>query len=177
MGSSKDYQKILSIVSVFKKTLEEVSEDAFQLSPQSGGWSYSEVYFHIFDASLLTLDTIEDCVAGKGENQPTPLISRLILGFGSLPPGGKYKAPRRLAERLRKISKTEADELINVFLAKLDSIYRKLAAADKNIKSPHPRMGPFNAFHWFRFLRIHLAHHLKQIIRIEKGFNFTSLLQ
>jgi DinB family protein len=175
MGSSKDYQKILSIAGAFKKKLEEVSEDTFQLNPPSGGWSYSEVYFHIFDASLLTLDTIEDCIAGKGENKPTPFISKLILSFGALPPGGKYKAPRRLAERLKKISKTEAEELINIFLAKLDTLSQKLPAADKNIKTPHPRMGHFNAFQWFRFMRIHLAHHLKQIIRIEKEFKFTSL--
>jgi hypothetical protein len=170
MGSFKDYQNILSIAGAFKKKLEEISEDIFQLSPPSGGWSYSEVYFHIFDASLLTLGTVADCIAGKGENQPTPFISRLILNFGALPPGGKYKAPRRLAERLKKINRAEALDLINTFLGKLDIIFPKLAAADNNIKTPHPRMGHFNAFQWFRFMQIHLAHHLKQIIRIEKNF-------
>lgn len=175
MGNSTDYRKILSIAGAFQKKLEEISEETFQLSPPSGGWSYSEVYFHIFDASLLTLDTISDCIAGKGENQPTPLVSKLILGFGALPPGGKYKAPRRLAERLKKISKAEAQELIDQFLSKVDTIYQHLATADQKIRTPHPRMGHFNAFQWFRFMQIHLAHHLKQIIRIEKNFKFASL--
>lgn len=170
MSAAGDYKKIQKITSIFKDKLAAFSEETFLKRPATGGWSYSEVYFHIFDASLLTLDTIADCSRGKGEEGRTPLISKIILFFDTLPPGQKYKAPKRLAERLKTISRAEAAELIQQFLSKLAAVYRGLHEAGKIIKTAHPRLGFFNAYQWFRFLEIHLAHHLKQVIRIEKSF-------
>jgi len=170
MSAARDHKKIQKITSAFKDKLTALTEEAFLKTPPAGGWSYSEVYFHIFDSSLLTLNTIADCSKGKGEEGRTPLISKAILFFDALPPGQKYKAPKRLAERLKRISRTEAAALILQFLTKLESIYHNLHEASKIIKTPHPRLGLFNAYQWFRFMEIHLAHHLKQIIRIEKSF-------
>lgn len=158
------------IVAAYRQKLEALDDKTFQKSPSNGSWSYSEVYFHIFDASLLALQTINDCIAGNGKNKDTPWISRLILFFDSLPPGQKYKAPGMLAERLKKISKKEALELIDQFLLGLDHSYSKLSGADPHIRTRHPRLGYFNARQWFRFTEIHLNHHLKQVIRLHKHF-------
>jgi hypothetical protein len=170
MSTAGDYQKIQRIVSVYRQKLEVTGEDVFQQSPSDGSWSYSEAYFHIFDASLLTLQTINDCIEGNGKNKNTPWISRLILFFDTLPPGQKYKAPSMLADRLRKISKKEAFELMDQFLLGLESSYSNLLGADPNKKTRHPRLGYFNAFQWFRFMEIHLNHHLKQTMRLHKHF-------
>ncbi len=170
MGAAGDYAKLQTIVAAYRQKLNGCSEQIFQQSPPEGGWSFSEVYFHIFDASILTLGTISDCIDGKGEERSTPLVSKLILFFNVLPPGRKYKAPRRLAERLKKISKAEAQDLIDLFSSKLETVYKNLKTADKNLKTPHPRLGYLNATQWFRFMEIHLNHHLKQVSRIEKSF-------
>lgn len=168
MSIAKDHKDILNLVEIYKTKLRNYPESAFQETPDTGGWSFSEVYFHIFDASILALDTIKDCINGNGQHRPTPFIVQIILFFGALPPGKKYIAPKRLAERLRKINKSEATELVSQFLSEFAQVYIHIPEADPTIKTPHPRMGYLNAAQWLRFAKIHLSHHLKQLDRIEK---------
>ncbi|WP_316790747.1 DinB family protein [Pedobacter frigoris] len=170
MSAAKEYRRIKHTIDSYESRLQDIGEEVFQKTPSIGGWSYSEVYFHIFDASILALQTIEECIEGKGEVKPTAFIVKMILFFGSLPPGKKYKAPKRLAERLRKIDKNEALILIKQFRKELDEAHPKISKANKNIKTRHPRMGYLNAFQWLRFMEIHLNHHLKQLMRIDKSF-------
>lgn len=170
MSTARDYKKIQHITADFKTRLEQIPEELFQQSPPTGGWSYSEVYFHIFDASILTLRQLSDAANGKGEKKPTVFVVKLILFFGSLPPGKKFKAPRMLAERLKTISKQEALALIDRFSAQLTNDYKSLEHADPSMKTIHPRMGYFNAFQWLRFIMIHLKHHLHQLQRIDRSF-------
>jgi hypothetical protein len=169
MGTAKDYKKIQDITSSYRSRLVQTDEGTFLLSPPMGGWSYSEVYFHIFDASILSLTEMTNTISGKGERKPTAFTVKLILFFGSLPPG-KYKAPKKLAARLKKISKTEALELIDEFLFQLDIACKQIENADKALKTPHPKLGYLNAFQWLRFIEIHLNHHLQQLRRIERGY-------
>lgn len=171
MSAGKNYQKIKDLVLAYQKKLSELEEDRFLETPPIGGWSYSEVYFHIFDSSILSLKQLSGAITGKGQQEPTNFIVRLILFMGSLPPGRKYKAPKRLAERLKKISKTEALSLIDEFLKQLEKEALLLPNADKRLKTPHPRFGYLNAFQWLRFIRIHLNHHLQQLHRIDQSFN------
>ena len=170
MSIAKDHQDLLNLAAAYRAKLSAYPQELFQQAPPIGGWSYAEVYFHIFDASLLVLQTIRDCIQGKAERKPTAFLVKLILFFGSLPPGKKYKAPKRLADRLRKIDKEEALQMIAQFLQQLEKDYPEMAKADPALKTPHPRMGYLNATQWLRFAKIHLAHHLKQLHRIEKSF-------
>lgn len=170
MSTGKDYQKIQQIVLAYQKKLGELEEDRFLETPPIGGWSYSEVYFHIFDSSILSLKQMSGSMTGKGEQQPTAFIVKLILFMGSLPPGRKYKAPKRLAERLKKVSKTEAQALMDEFVKQLEKDVLLLPNADKNLKMPHPRFGYLNAFQWLTFIKIHLNHHLQQLHRIDQSY-------
>lgn len=170
MSTGKNYQNIQQIVLAYQKKLGELEEDRFLETPPIGGWSYSEVYFHIFDSSILSLKQMSGAMTGKGEQQPTAFIVKLILFMGSLPPGRKYKAPKRLAERLKKISKTEALALMDEFIKQLEKDVLLLPNAAKNLKMPHPRFGYLNAFQWLRFIKIHLSHHLQQLHRIDQSY-------
>ncbi|WP_316819761.1 DinB family protein [Pedobacter gandavensis] len=169
MDIEKNYQKIRNSVSAYQNRLAELDEDRFLQSPPIGGWSYSEVYFHIFDSSILSLSAMID--ATKGQRKPTAFAVKLILFFGTLPPGKKYKAPKRLAERLKKISRKESNALILEFLQQLEKDLLVLKNADKTLKTAHPRLGYLNAFQWLRFIGIHLDHHLQQLHRIDQSFN------
>ncbi|RZK80346.1 MAG: DinB family protein [Pedobacter sp.] len=170
MSLKGNYQRIKKIIEKYLTKLESISDEQWQATPPIGGWSYCEVYFHIFDSSILTNQTMLDSATGNGEKKPTHFIVKLILFMGVLPPGKKFKAPKRLAERLKKVSKAEARQLIENFLKQLEAGFPQLIHADPTIKTPHPRMGYFNAFQWLRFMGIHLNHHLKQLDRIEKSF-------
>ena len=108
MTPAKVNASIHKIVDAYKAKLSQYDEEIFQVTPPINGWSYSEVYSHIFDASLLSLIALENCIKGKGEDQPTHFIVKVILFLGAFPPAQKYKVPKRMADRVKKITKAEA---------------------------------------------------------------------
>jgi hypothetical protein len=170
MNTGRIYKSITKIVSAYKVKLAGKGEDDFVLTPAIGGWSYSEVYSHIFDASLLSLIALNNCVNGNGEKKPAHFATVMVLFFGSLPPGKKYKVPKRLAERVKKISLMAAHQFITDFELQLVQTLPQIKKADPKMRTQHPRLGYLNAEQWLRFIEIHLNHHLKQLNRIEKSF-------
>ncbi|MBO9674943.1 MAG: DinB family protein [Sphingobacteriaceae bacterium] len=170
MRAAKIKASIHRTVDAYKSKLSAYADDVFQQQPPIAGWSYSEVYSHIFDSSLLSLRAVDHAAKGKGEDKPTAFAVRLILLLGALPPARQYKMPERLAGRVKKISKIEALDLILEFEEALDDNYPSVGLANANCKIKHPRLGYLNAKQWLRFIEIHLKHHLKQLERIEKSF-------
>lgn len=170
MNLARVQRSISHIANAYQQKLHTLREDDFQLQPPMGGWSYSEVYSHIFDASLLSLMAMNSCIRNEGENKPTALGVRLVLFFGQLPPGKKYKVPKRMADRVKKISLDNAQQLITDFGLQLAKLYPQVNGANPKIKIKHPRLGYLNARQWLRFIEIHLNHHLKQLKRIERNF-------
>lgn len=161
--------KILKMVSSYTAKLATISEEDFMRTPPMGGWSYGEVYSHIFDSSLLSLMAMQHCIKGEGEIAITPFGTKVVLFFGMLPPGKRYKVPKRLAARVKKITRQEAQQLISDFETQLAINLPGVEKADHQIKTPHPRLGHLNTKQWLRFIEIHFQHHLKQLSRIEKN--------
>lgn len=174
MSTKKVYQSIKNIVQEYEHKLSEQSESRFQETPPINGWSYSEVYSHIFDASLLSLIALQNCIDGKGEQKPTHWAVKLVLFFGKFPPGKKYKVPKRLEGRVRKIDLTTAGQFISDFEAQLEKVYPQMGKANPKVKTAHPRLGYLNGEQWLRFIEIHLKHHLAQLKRIELSFSQQS---
>jgi hypothetical protein len=169
MNVTKIFNSLNTIAEQYRTKLMQIEDQQFQKTPPIGGWSYSEVYAHIWDASLLSLEPVKNSIKGIGKEEKTKLIPKLILFFGRLPPG-KFKVPKTLESRVRKISKEEAEDFINRFLEELVADYSRINKASLKLKNPHPRLGYFNATQWLRFIEIHLKHHFKQLQRIEKSF-------
>ena len=170
MGVESDYKWIQNIIGQYQLKLQKIDDLKWHTMPPIQGWSYSEVYFHIFDASSLSLLQLIASAEGKGKVKPTAFVAKLILFMGMLPPGKKFVAPKTLTERLKKLSKEEISTMMDEFLVRLSLAFPQIRNADLSIKTPHPRMGYLNAEHWLRFIAIHLNHHLKQLNRIEKSF-------
>lgn len=174
MSTSKVYQSILKVVAAYRNKLATISEEDFILTPPINGWSYSEVYSHIFDASLLSLIALNNCIKGEGEQRPTHFAVKMILLFGTLPPGKKYKVPQRLLERVKKINTMAAQQFMLDFELQLAKIYPQIEKANLKIKTKHPRLGYLNAKQWLKFIEIHLNHHFKQLKRIENSFELAT---
>jgi hypothetical protein len=170
MQDAQVYSSIQNLTEAYCTHLKALTAAQFQQTPPIGGWSYSEVYAHIFDSSNLSLQAMEKCLEGLGKDRPTNFSAKLILFMGMLPPGIKYKVPKVLAERVKVISISEAEELIQQFKEQLDKDYKKMSRARIDLKTAHPVLGFLNAKQWLRFIEIHLKHHLKQLKRIEKSF-------
>ena len=169
MSVSKIYRSILNISASYENTLKGIDESTFQLTPPLGGWSYSEVYCHIFDSSLLSVEAINNCINGQGEVRKTAFLVKLILFIGMLPPGRKYKVPAKIAGRVKKVDIATAQKFINDFNSQLILTKSKLNSADPKIKAKHPVLGYLNAEQWLKFTEIHLKHHLKQLVGIKNS--------
>jgi hypothetical protein len=170
MRNAVVFSSIHNLTEAYRTILNTIGDGQFQLTPPIGGWSYSEVYSHIFDASILSLKAMESCLEGKGKRHSTAFLVKVILFLGFLPPGKKYKAPEMLEKRVKKVSKPEAEELMRRFSQQLERDYKEMEKARPDIKVPHPRFGFLNAKQWLRMIEIHLKHHLKQMKRIENSF-------
>lgn len=170
MNIARVHRSINKIVAAYKQKLSTFKEANFQLTPPMGGWSYSEVYSHIFDASLLSFMALNNCIRNEGEDKPTAFGVKLVLFFGQLPPGKRYKVPKRMADRVKLISMANAQQFITDFELQLAKLYPQVANANPKSKIKHPRMGYLNAKQWLRFIEVHLSHHLKQLKRIERSF-------
>ena len=175
MKTAGVFSSIKIITDAYRKRLEAVHPEQFTLTPGDGGWSYAEVYAHIFDLSILSLQAIDQCLSENAKQRKTPLITRAILFFGAFPPAMRFKVPKQFESRVKKISISAASRLIDDFEAKLQHYPEKLKLAVPTRKVAHPRLGYLNALQWLRFTEIHLKHHLKQLKRIDKQDNFTSL--
>jgi hypothetical protein len=167
MNTEKTYQSIIKIVSNYSAQLAMVDEHIFQAKPPIGGWSLSEVYSHIFDSSLLSLMAIEKCTQGLGEQKKTLFVAKLLLLIGRFP---LAKAPSKIADRVKKITPIDAQQLITDFELQLSKNYSSISKAEATHKIKHPRLGYLNAKQWLRFIEIHLNHHLHQLHRINKSF-------
>jgi hypothetical protein len=170
MVNTKLSQSIQRIVSTYKAMLTSINEEEFQRTPPIGGWSYSEVYAHIFDSSLLSLLAVQKCLNGDGIKEKTHFSARVILFFGMLPPGKRYKVPKKLMDRAKKINLTAAQHFIDDFELQLAKTISQFEKTSQSLKVAHPRLGFLNAKQWLRFIEIHLNHHLKQLRRIENSF-------
>jgi hypothetical protein len=170
MSIERNFQSLTKALAVYESLLFEVSEDTFSKNPPDGSWSYSETYSHIFSSGLLSLTAIQTCIEVKGtvSKQTTFWPVRLILFFGSFPPG-KIKAPKRIAALVKKIDKKEAEELLIKFKMRLAEILEHIHLANPNQKVKHPRLGYLNASQWLRFIEIHTIHHTEQLNRIKKN--------
>lgn len=154
-------EKIFTAVKRYEDFLQHITEEEFQKTPASGGWSCAEVYSHIFQANLGSLIAIERCLHGTKPATGSPtLIGRMILFFGSFPPI-KLKAPEKMVHS--KITLEEAGSYIARFRSKLAEVAPQVRKADLKRTAQHPRMGMLNAKQWLRFIEIHSRHHLKQL--------------
>lgn len=170
MTAEKIYRSILKTSEAYRQKLDSFGPADFQMEPPIGGCSYSEVYSHIFDASLLSMMALNNCLREDGKVKPTAFLVKLILFFGIFPPGRKYKAPSKIAIRVKKISVAAAQQFITDFELQLAQSYAKVEKANPKIKIKHPVIGYLNAKQWLRFIEIHLKHHYKQLLRIENSF-------
>jgi hypothetical protein len=173
MSINSNKEKLIKSLRFYEEFLKTVNEEAFSTTPSTGGWSYSEVYSHIFGANLMSAIAIEKCLNKTAEikmSKPNWKV-RLILFIGKFPPG-KIKAPAQVLAGVKKITKEEASNQLIKLYKKMDELYPEIKKADTHYKFKHPRLGYLDAKAWLRFIFIHTQHHQKQIGRIQKSLNF-----
>lgn len=170
MNIPQEHKAIEAALDNYRARLGAIPDELFSETPPGGGWSYAEVYSHIFPATLASFIGLERCTFGncaptsKGIN----FFGRIVMFLGRLPV--KLKVLPAVAAKMpvNKITKEEAKNLIIKCRKRVDSILPLLKTASPHSRYKHPRFGMLNAMEWFKFIRIHLQHHLKQLDRIKR---------
>lgn len=165
---------IEAALDAYRAELDRLPDDKFDVTPPDGGWSFAEVYSHILQATLGASIAAEKCARGtapvsrKGLN----FLGKLFMLLGRFP-RIKSPAPQTAnAIPVTKISKEEARNIIIKCRRRVETIAPLIPEAKDHHRINHPRLGVLTAKHWFKFMRVHLEHHLKQLKRIEKQLGF-----
>ncbi|TFF35209.1 DinB family protein [Mucilaginibacter psychrotolerans] len=170
MNIAKERRAIEAALDSYREQLDSFTGEAFAATPSIGGWSLSEVYDHILKASLSSSIALERCTHNncpptkKGMN----LWGYYVMLTGRFP-FSKVKMPESVAAKMapRKIEIEEAKNLLIKVRKRVESTAALVPDAPASARWEHPRLGMLNAAQWFRFIRVHLQHHLKQLERIK----------
>lgn len=171
MNLAKERNAIDSALTEYRGRLDTIPDEMFRQTPPDGGWSAAEVYSHILQATLGSTIALERCsnnTAGATSKGLT-FLGRLMMLTGRFPPI-KVKVPKVLDAKMPavKIDKEEAKNLIIKCRKRIDGAPSLVKGSLSASRYKHPRLGMLNAQQWFKFIRIHLQHHLKQLNRIKK---------
>ena len=173
MNFVKERQAIEAALNHYREQLDLLPDELFDTTPPTGGWSYAEVYDHIMKASLGSSIALERCTHNNcpPTKKGVTLAGWYVLLMESFPPFNTH-VPESVAAKMapRKIDKEEARNLIIKTRKRIEGIAGLVTTASADMRWQHPRMGMLNAQQWFKFIRIHLQHHLKQLNRIKNNF-------
>jgi hypothetical protein len=173
MNIAKEYKTIEAALNNYRAHLDTIPDELFTVTPPGGGWSYAEVYSHILKATLGSSISLERCANGNCERTSKGLTfwGRLMMFTGRFPPI-KVKVPKVIADKMPadKISKEDAKNLLIKCRKRIDGTMPLIKGSSSDSRTKHPRLGMLDARQWFKFIRIHALHHLKQLDRIQKKF-------
>jgi hypothetical protein len=173
MNIARERKAIDDALDNYRAQLDTIPDELFTETPPGGGWSYAEVYSHILQATLGSSIALERCVHNNCHpttKGPT-FLGRLMMFTGSFPPV-RVKVPAKVNDKIpaAKISKEEAKNLIVKCRKRIEDIAPLVKDSPPGARHKHPRLGMLDGKQWFKFVRIHAVHHLKQMERITKKF-------
>jgi hypothetical protein len=173
MKIAEERRAIDAALDNYRNQLDTIPDELFDVTPPGGGWSFAEVYSHILQATIGSTIAAERCANGTCEatQQGISLLGRLVLFFRRFPPV-KVKTPAAEAARMKivKMTKEEARNLLVKCRSRIDTITPHINGASAHSRFKHSRFGMMNAGQWYKFILVHLKHHLKQLERVKKKF-------
>ena len=172
MKEARERKAIDEALDIYRAKLDMISDEQFTETPPGGGWSYAEVYSHIMQATLGSTIALERCTHDncKPTTKGLNILGKVVMLLGRFPV--KVKVPEKVGAKMpvAKLSKEEAKNLIVKCRKRVDETSPLIKGSSVASRHKHPRLGMLNAAQWFKFIRIHLFHHLKQLERIGKKF-------
>jgi hypothetical protein len=172
MNITAERKAINEALDIYRNELDAIPDALFTQTPPGGGWSYAEVYSHILMSDLGSLIAMERCCRNTGivSTKGVTWLGKLVFLIGRFPPF-RFSSPDNIASLAKKITKEEARNLIIRLRKRMDEVIPMTNNALNYSKINHPRLGMLNAKQWFKFIRIHTQHHLKQLQRINRYFS------
>jgi len=154
-------------------SLDHYSEEDLRRSNPDGpdAWTLGQIYGHILDATeSLAIPSIGKCL--DPQRVPTDkkmnVAGRLIFFIGSFPPIRiRYKPRPDYVPPSITVEEARAGLIRS--LEAIRKVSGSIASADRRRKARHPAFGPLNVDQWLLFAEMHLRHHLRQKVRMDKA--------
>ena len=140
------------------------SDALFEANATSvSGWGIAQQVHHVGLEMDLIVGEIENMRVHPERGAglaPTHPFAMTVLEQGGFP-RGSGKAPEDVVPPATP-PRGETRALIESAKSKWDAVAANAKPLTRNPAThPHPILGPFTCVHWFRFIPIHTAHHLK----------------
>lgn len=145
--------------------LDGYDDASWRRVPAAGVWSMSQVYAHIIEVGSFGVEKVAKCGERAPAKSQKTLAGHLVYWFGSLPPL-RIKAPAGVnSAPAEPESKASAREALLAIRSRMHALAPTVHAA-RGVAT-HPILGKLTATEWFRFMEMHLRHHLRQKERID----------
>ncbi|HLK29830.1 MAG TPA: DinB family protein [Puia sp.] len=135
--------------------------------PYPESWSLGQVYMHIVSESNYFLSQIKICASNsENANQEMSANAKIMFVNNSFPDEIIVGPPTNALTPQPESKEQLMKELINLKdeINKADILISKSPFKGK---TKHPGLNYFNASDWFKFIEMHLRHHLRQKKRID----------
>ena len=173
MNLEAEKEALEKIFDIYSDRIDTIPDELFNKTPPGGGWSFAEVYSHILQFSLNDFDIVEKCAinAYRPTSKGLSMAGRYVMFLGHIP-DLKNQAPGEKAARMPalKISKAEAYNSLNLCRRRMYELIPLILIASPTSRYKHSSLGMLNSYQWYKFIRMHAQHHLKQLQRIEDEF-------
>ena len=135
--------------------------------PNENSWSIGQVCMHLLSDTNWFIEQIKICVANNDNTDKTMEPFAQSLFNANSFPDKKLTNPANV-----NIPQPQSKEtLLQLFIQlkkDMNDVSFQIVNSNWKGKTKHPGFNYFNANEWLQFAEMHLRHHLKQKIRIEK---------
>ncbi|RZA02596.1 MAG: hypothetical protein EOP47_06410 [Sphingobacteriaceae bacterium] len=170
---ASQYQDIEAALDDYRDRLEAIPDELFNVKPMGDSWSYAQIYSYSLQEALAAIAKLEQCTQSDCSytNKKLGFWSWLQLLL-SVPAIVKTTETEMLSNTTTtdKFTKEDAVNLIIKCRQRIGAVSSLMHNANNNSRIEHPNLGMLNAKHWFKFIRIHLQHYLKQLQHTENKF-------
>lgn len=178
--AEKIYKAIITNSKYWISELDYYGKNQFKEKIKGEGWTMGQVYDHIvYGTYNFHLKHINDCVLriNGSEQGKKKFSATLIFLLGSFPP---FRIKGKPASEYVPAQPENPDKFKDEFYKFLKVVHRaskEAGEAKLDYKTPHPNLGMLNAMEWLKLMEMHLRHHIRQKMRMDKSlrseFKFT----
>jgi hypothetical protein len=176
MLPSEVFKEFQQIAKAYNQLLTRHSAAHLKQKPDALSWSLGQVFFHLsnetFNYGFLQVDK---CLTSNRNKNGSKTEEGEIFykrgGFDNV----RIKSPTKMEPTLN-FTKDELRTIIRKAESEMKGYARKISDSSFQGKAKHPGLGFLSASEWYFFITKHWLHHLRQVNRIEKFLQKSSLI-
>jgi hypothetical protein len=149
--------------------LDHYSFSELLFKPDPDNWSLGQVYMHLLNETQYYISQIEYCLSHEENAKEKMKDAGAVMFANNSFPDERIKGDPGITSKIGQPASKE--QLIQGMLALKDEMNKNwtlIVRNENNGKTRHPGLGYFNAIEWFQFAEMHLRHHFRQKIKIDK---------